>query len=164
MYSGVSGLQMKADIFMGIVYYQRLRHMVGDKAQARATGPIEVLSRQPVKGRKKGGGIRFGEMERDTLLAHGISYCLNDRLFKSSDYSEGYICRKCGEMLAVVDIKKTEYVNGKVVNSNDVFCRNCKGNFCEKVAIPYVLRFLTNELAAMNIKLSFGLKEKGDLE
>ena len=164
MYSGISGMQLKADIFIGVVYYQRLRHMVGDKAQARATGPIEVLSRQPVKGRKKGGGIRFGEMERDALLAHGISYCLNDRLFKSSDYSEGFICKKCGEMLAVVDMKKSIEQNDKIIKTEEVFCRNCQSNTCVKVAIPYVLRFLTNELAAMNIKLNFGLKEKEGLD
>jgi len=89
MYSGVSGLQMKAEIYIGVVYYQRLRHMVNDKAQARSLGPIDVLTRQPVKGRKNQGGIRFGEMERDSLLAHGVSYCLHDRLFNCSDYSEG---------------------------------------------------------------------------
>jgi DNA-directed RNA polymerase I subunit RPA2 len=91
MYSGVSGIQLKADIYMGVVYYQRLRHMVNDKAQARSTGKIDVLTRQPVKGRKNQGGIRFGEMERDSLLSHGVSYCLQDRLFNSSDYSEGII-------------------------------------------------------------------------
>jgi DNA-directed RNA polymerase I subunit RPA2 len=89
MYSGVSGLQLKADIYIGVVYYQRLRHMVNDKAQARSTGKIDVLTRQPVKGRKNQGGIRFGEMERDSLLSHGVSYCLKDRLFNCSDYSEG---------------------------------------------------------------------------
>jgi len=89
MYSGVSGEQLKAEIFIGVVYYQRLRHMVNDKAQARSTGPTDILTKQPVKGRKKHGGIRFGEMERDALLAHGVSFCLKDRLFNSSDYSEG---------------------------------------------------------------------------
>ena len=163
MYSGISGMQMKADIYIGVVYYQRLRHMVGDKAQARSTGPVEVLSRQPVKGRKKGGGIRFGEMERDALLAHGVSYCLNDRLFRSSDYSEGYICKECGELLATMHVKKVVEEKGKFVSKDETFCRNCqKSCSCVKVELPYVLRFLTNELAAMNIKLSFGLKQQGE--
>ena len=164
LYSGVSGLQLKAEIFIGVVYYQRLRHMVGDKYQARSTGPIEVLSRQPLKGRKKGGGIRVGEMERDSLLAHGISYCVNDRLFKSSDYSEGWVCKKCGELLGTVDMIKIEQKNGKVLSKEEIYCKNCQGNTCVKVSLPYVLRFLTNELAAMNIKLSFGVKEKEGLD
>lgn len=65
MYSGTSGVEFQADIFIGIVYYQRLRHMVSDKYQVRSTGPINQLTHQPIKGRKKGGGIRIGEMERD---------------------------------------------------------------------------------------------------
>ena len=153
MYSGVSGLELNAHIFIGVVYYQRLRHMVGDKAQARENGPIEVLSRQPLKGRKKGGGIRFGEMERDALLAHGISYALNDRLFKSSDYSIGYVCKICGEMIGVMNIQNEN-------NTSNIYCLNCRKNSCVKVEIPYVLRYLSNELAAMNIKLSFGVSEK----
>jgi DNA-directed RNA polymerase I subunit RPA2 len=60
MYSGVYGTELKVDIFMGLVYYQRLRHMVHDKSQARSTGPVDILTQQPLKGRKKGGGIRMG--------------------------------------------------------------------------------------------------------
>ena len=167
LYSGVSGQQLKADIYIGVVYYQRLRHMVNDKAQARSTGPIDILTRQPVKGRKNNGGIRFGEMERDGLLAHGISYCLNDRLFKSSDYSEGYIC-ECGSLITTHRKLKKDNADALLVelyNSDqnygtrkeEIYCETCKNTNHKtyKVSIPYVLRYLTNELAGMNIKLKF---------
>jgi DNA-directed RNA polymerase I subunit RPA2 len=85
MYSGVDGREIKADIFFGVVHYQRLRHMVSDKWQVRSLGPMDVLTKQPNKGRKKGGGVRFGEMERDALLSHGASFLLQDRLFHCSD-------------------------------------------------------------------------------
>ena len=87
LYSGVDGREFEADIFMGVVYYQRLRHMVSDKFQVRTTGPIDTLTHQPIKGRKRAGGIRFGEMERDSLLAHGSSFLLQDRLLNCSDKS-----------------------------------------------------------------------------
>lgn len=113
MYSGIQGVEMKMDIFIGLVYYQRLRHMVSDKSQARATGPYDALTHQPVKGRKKMGGIRLGEMERDSLLAHGAAFCLNDRLMKCSDYSEGYVCNKCGSILST-------YVNREIIKRNNL--------------------------------------------
>ena len=144
MHSGIFGTEMKAEIFIGVVYYQRLRHMVADKYQARSTGPVDILTHQPVKGRKRHGGIRLGEMERDSLLGHGAAYALYDRLMKCSDYSEGYLCKKCGSILTCYLEKGKE----------KAICYSCKGEGV-KVALPYVLRYLCNELAAMNIKLSF---------
>lgn len=102
MYSGIDGREMTADIFFGIVHYQRLRHMVSDKWQVRSTGPIDVLTRQPIKGRRRGGGVRFGEMERDSLLSHGCSFLLQDRLFHCSDKTTTLVCKKCGTLLGPV--------------------------------------------------------------
>lgn len=147
MYSGIFGTPFKADIFIGVVYYQRLRHMVADKFQARSTGPIDVLTHQPVKGRKHHGGIRLGEMERDSLLAHGTAFMLYDRLMKCSDYSEGFVCPKCSSLLTVI----------KRRGDNESLCAVCKVPG-EKAAVPYVLRYLSNELAAMNIRLKFSVK------
>ncbi|KAJ1765416.1 hypothetical protein LPJ74_006360, partial [Coemansia sp. RSA 1843] len=104
MYSGVAGTEMRADIYIGVVYYQRLRHMVSDKYQVRTTGPINPLTMQPIKGRKRGGGIRLGEMERDALIAHGAAYFLQDRLMNCSDYSLAYACRSCGSILAPIAV------------------------------------------------------------
>jgi DNA-directed RNA polymerase I subunit RPA2 len=113
------------------------------------------------------GGIRFGEMERDSLLAHGASYCLNDRLMKCSDYSEGYVCAKCGSILSCFlnrqILRKNEKLGDAAPAFNpedypvkeDVKCSVCDTYDCRKVAIPYVLRYMTNELAAMGIRLNF---------
>ncbi|KJZ73028.1 DNA-directed RNA polymerase I subunit RPA2 [Hirsutella minnesotensis 3608] len=87
MYSGITGEELGADIYIGVVYYQRLRHMVNDKYQVRTTGPVVPTTGQPIKGRKRGGGIRVGEMERDALLAHGTAFLLQDRLLNCSDYT-----------------------------------------------------------------------------
>lgn len=100
MYSGVTGGEFAADIYLGVVYYQRLRHMVNDKFQVRTTGPVNALTGQPVKGRAKGGGIRVGEMERDALLAHGAAFLLQDRLMNCSDSTRAWVCRGCGSFLS----------------------------------------------------------------
>jgi hypothetical protein len=92
--------KQQVDIFMGVVFYQRLRHMVGDKFQSRADGAVNQLTHQPVGGRKNAGGIRFGEMERDSIIAHGAAFLLNDRLMQSSDYSK--VCKKLGVKLCVL--------------------------------------------------------------
>lgn len=170
MYSGIYGTQLKCDIYIGVVYYQRLRHMVSDKYQARATGPVDILTQQPVKGRKKQGGIRVGEMERDSFLSHGISYVLHDRLLNCSDRSEGLVCLKCGSILSTYNaVSSSETIlpseevlrnpsTDKYLVKREAHCRVCNDNQCSKVVMPYVLRYLTNELAGMNIKLTFKTK------
>eukprot|EP00755_Sulcionema_specki_P012987 Sspe_Gene.52799::Locus_29236_Transcript_2_2_Confidence_0.600_Length_5737::g.52799::m.52799/K03002/RPA2, POLR1B; DNA-directed RNA polymerase I subunit RPA2 len=99
--NGATGEQMMCDIYIGICYYQRLRHMVDDKYQARERAErkdhaIDPLTGQPVKGRKRGGGIRVGEMERDALIAHGTTQVGKDRLLRSSDLGVLRVCAACG--------------------------------------------------------------------
>ncbi|KAF8806271.1 beta and beta-prime subunits of DNA dependent RNA-polymerase [Phlegmacium glaucopus] len=133
MYSGITGQEFAADIYIGVVYYQRLRHMVLDKFQVRTTGPVDPVTRQPVKGRKRAGGIRFGEMERDALIAHGTSFLLQDRLMNCSDYSTAWVCRTCGSLISLGydDISLGETVAGtssslKPTGPGGEYCRVCR--------------------------------------
>ena len=175
LYSGVSGCLMKADLYIGVVYYQRLRHMVSDKYQVRATGPTNALTRQPVKGRKMGGGIRLGEMERDSLLSHGAAFLLHDRLLNCSDRHIAYVCSRCGDMLFPTTQRNTVQTTGQsatdAINKPKLrlFCRNptcieatkqSDGNdeAVEPIIMPYVYRYLVNELAAMNVKMKLEIR------
>ena len=152
MYSGVYGTEMKVQIFLGIVYYQRLRHMVSDKHQVRAKGPINPLTKQPVHGRKVHGGIRLGEMERDALLAHGTAFLLHDRMLHCSDEAKTLVCTKCGSLLSPM-MQPPRGVGAAGPQHRRAMCRSCgDGKNVDVVTLPYVFFYLTNELAAMNIK------------
>jgi len=179
MYSGITGEELHADIYVGLVYYQRLRHMVNDKFQVRTTGPVTALTGQPIKGRKKGGGIRVGEMERDSLLAHGTAFLLQDRLLNCSDYQRSWICKECGTFLSTQPTV-SEFAPKKR-GTGIVRCRKCAhrvegyeaageiwedgegqrwvgGENTTIVAVPGVLKYLDVELAAMGIKLKYNVE------
>lgn len=168
LYSGVSGCLMHADLYIGVVFYQRLRHMVSDKYQVRETGHVNCLTRQPIKGRKKGGGIRLGEMERDSLLSHGSAYLLHDRLLNCSDKHVAYVCRRCGDLLFPATERSAGLCTKQNMNGGKsqlrLFCRNLKciestsrkgssDEMVEPIVLPYVYRYLVNELAGMNIRM-----------
>ncbi|ELQ74833.1 RNA polymerase I, second largest subunit [Trachipleistophora hominis] len=134
LYSGITGHKLHARVFTGMCYYQRLRHMVSDKWQVRSVGPVQAQTRQPIKGRKRGGGVRFGEMERDALIAHGCAYLLYDRLMECSDKTAFEYCERCKTFLFVRD--------------GTCLC-GCR---CVKVVyLPYVFKYLCTELMGMNI-------------
>jgi len=113
MFNPYSGNKMEALIFIGPIYYQRLRHLVDDKMYARSRGPVVALTRQPTHGRSRAGGLRFGEMERDCIISHGISRFLRERTFLVSDRFRIHVCSSCG-LMAIANIEKGEYK-----------CRNC---------------------------------------
>ena len=129
MYSGITGREFAADIYCGVVFYQRLRHMVNDKFQVRTTGPVAPLTGQPIKGRAKGGGIRVGEMERDALIAHGCAFLLQDRLLGCSDYRREWACKTCGGFLSTQPTVSTTASAGSgrkgVKGTGLVRCRTC---------------------------------------
>lgn len=122
------------------------------------------MTRQPIKGRKKGGGIRFGEMERDSLLAHGAAYLLHDRLHSSSDHHIADVCSICGSILTTSLIQHQKKVMREIAGlppgriPKKVTCVSCQtSKGMETVAMPYVFRYLAAELAAMNIRMTLQL-------
>jgi intein/homing endonuclease len=140
LYCGYTGKQMPTNIFMGPCFYQRLKHMVNDKIHSRSTGPLVMLTRQPAEGRARDGGLRFGEMERDVMIAHGASAFLKERMMEASDNFEVHICKGCG--LIGVANKARNIWN----------CTGC-GNTTDfsQVRIPYAYKLFLQELESMNI-------------
>jgi len=137
---GQSGEPLQAYIFMGPVYYQKLKHMVMDKMHARARGPRVVLTRQPTEGRSRDGGLRLGEMERDCLVAHGASRLILERLMYSSDQFTVHVCAECGLL---------GYYHHKEEKG---YCAKCgQTKTVKPVKIPYACKLLFQELQSMNI-------------
>ncbi|GAC99815.1 hypothetical protein PHSY_007418 [Pseudozyma hubeiensis SY62] len=142
MYHGHTGRKMQAQVYLGPTYYQRLKHMVDDKIHSRARGPVQILTRQPVEGRSRGGGLRFGEMERDCMIAHGIAGFLKERMFDVSDPYRIHVCDLCG-LTALANLKKGTYE-----------CRSCRNRTAiSQIHIPYAAKLLMQELMSVNVAL-----------
>ncbi len=140
MYDGRTGKPFNVEVFIGVVYYQKLHHMVADKIHARARGQVQMLTKQPTEGRARGGGLRFGEMERDCLIAYGSSMILKDRLLDESDKSSIYVCERCG-LVAYHDAKLRRYV-----------CRVCGDKAkVSSISIAYAFKLLLQEMQSLNI-------------
>ena len=138
--NGMTGEQLETSIFIGPVFYQRLKHMVNDKQHSRSFGPMVVLTRQPAEGRSRDGGLRFGEMEIDCTVAHGASRFTKERLYDVSDKYKVYVCKDCGMIAA--------YNNEKHIHQCNM-CNN-KTNF-SLAHIPYACKLLFQELITMNV-------------
>lgn len=137
LYNGMTGLPIKAKIFIGPVFYQRLKHMVSDKIHSRSHGQVTTLTRQPLEGRSREGGLRFGEMERDAMIGHGVSRFLKERLFDKSDLYQIYVCDGCGN-----------------IATTQKYCKACDSDSISKCNLPYASKLLFQELMAMSIKVS----------
>lgn len=147
MINGITGEEFEAKIFIGNMYYLRLKHMVGNKLHARAAGRIQLLTRQPIEGRAKGGGLRLGEMEKDCFVAHGASLLLKERF--DSDRTIVPICSSCG-LIAVDDIFRRKK-----------FCNRCGGNIeINSVELSYAFKLLMDEIRAMGVLPNINLINK----
>ncbi len=147
MYNGFTGEQFETSVFIGPVFYQRLKHMVNDKQHSRSIGPMVNLTRQPAEGRARDGGFRMGEMEKDGLLAHGVSRFCRERLFDVSDKYSVHVCKKCG-MIAQYNDK------GFAMQKSTFTVHRC--SMCENttefayVEMPYAFKLMAQELQTIN--------------
>ena len=140
MYCGLTGRKMDVEIFIGPVFNIRLKHMVLDKVHGRARGPKQALTRQPLEGRSRDGGLKIGEMEKDAMVAHGMSQFLKERLMETSDISKVYVCDECGMFAA------------KVIDKEYYKCKGCQNSTrISAVVIPHACKLLFQELTAVNI-------------
>ena len=141
MYNGHTGRKLDAKIFLGPTYYQRLKHMVDDKIHSRGRGPVQILTRQPMEGRSRDGGLRFGEMERDCIISHGAAAFLKERLMDQSDAYRIHVCQTCG-LIAVANLK----------NQTFECCKNpSERTKVVQVMLPYACKLLFQELMSMAV-------------
>ncbi|MBT3642729.1 DNA-directed RNA polymerase subunit B'' [archaeon] len=146
MYNGITGKRMPVKIFIGNMFYLKLKYMVADKMHARASGKIALLTRQPIEGRSRGGALRLGEMEQEALVGHGASLLLKERY--DSDKVVIHLCSQCGSI--VID----DQIHNKQV------CSLCHSNQVEPVEVSYAFKLLVEELQGLHLLTKFDLKNK----
>ncbi|QHS16716.1 DNA-directed RNA polymerase subunit B [Halopenitus persicus] len=148
MYSGVTGEKIEAEIFVGTIFYHKLYHMVSNKLHARSRGPVQVLTRQPTEGRAREGGLRVGEMERDTVIGHGAAMVLNERLLESSDAEQVYISAETG-LVAVEDREQRRVYDPVTGDEDDI----------HELEVSYAFKLLLDEMIALGIRPKLELED-----
>jgi len=146
MYNGITGKMMQVKIYIGTMYYQKLKYMVSNKMHARASGKVTLLTRQPIEGRARGGALRLGEMEQEALVAHGASLLLKERY--DSDKVVVHICTKCGYIAVEDNIHKK------------IYCPMCGSQEAEPVEMSYAFKLLIDEVQGLHLATKFDLKNK----
>lgn len=163
LYDGMNGKQIETEIFMGPNYYMRLKHMVKDKINYRAMGPRTNLTKQPVSGRANDGGLRIGEMERDSVISHGATEFLRESMMERSDKYKLAICNNTG-MTAIFNPTKNVFISPMVdgpiqfsgsLDNNTLHMDTMSkfGRSFSIVDVPYSLKLLLQELLALNISM-----------
>ena len=141
MYCGITGKKMQSEIFIGPTYYMRLKHMVLDKVHSRSIGPKQAITRQPLEGRSRDGGLKIGEMEKDSMIAHGVGQFLKERLNEVSDITKVHICDVCGRFAS------------KVFDKDYYYCEGCDNSTrISAVSMPYACKLLFQEITSVNIQ------------
>ncbi len=150
LYNGLTGEQLETSVFIGPVFYQRLKHMVNDKQHSRSIGPMVNLTRQPAEGRSRDGGFRIGEMERDVMIAHGMTRFCRERMYDVSDKYSVHVCKSCGMIAPYNDGNKSRLYENADFTVH--MCKNCdnKTDFA-KVEVPYAYKLMAQELQTINV-------------